>query len=152
VETSLLDPAGKRLLEELQQNARLSYAALGRRVGLSATATAERMRRMEEAGIIRRYTIDVEPEALGLPVLALIRMTCDGTHYQPFLKYVKSLSEVRECHHLTGGDAFILKITTSSIASLERIIERLLPYGIPTTSVVLSSPLTRRAYTFERGR
>lgn len=140
------DEYGRKLLEALQQDARLSFADLGRRVGLSPSATAERMRRMEEDGIIRRYTIEIDREALGLPILAYIRMTCEGQRYQPFLKFVKTLAEVRECHHVTGGEAFILQVTTASIAELERTIERLLAYGIPTTSIVLSSPVVRRAY------
>src|SRR5271156_382835 len=144
--TSFLDDFGRNLLHALQEDARLSYADLGRRVGLSPSATAERMRRMEEDGIIRAYTIEIDREALGLPILAYIRMTCDGQRYQPFLKFVHSLPEVRECHHVTGGEAFFLQVTTASIAELERTIERLLPYGIPTTSVVLSSPIVRRAY------
>jgi Lrp/AsnC family leucine-responsive transcriptional regulator len=143
---SNIDDYGRNLLQALQQDSRLSYADLGRRVGLSPSATAERMRRMEEDGIIRAYTVEIDREALGLPILAYIRMTCDGQRYQPFLKFVHSLPEVRECHHVTGGEAFILQITTPSIAELERTIERLLPYGIPTTSIVLSSPIIRRGY------
>jgi Lrp/AsnC family transcriptional regulator, leucine-responsive regulatory protein len=144
--TEYLDEYSRNLLAALQQDARLSYADLGRRVGLSPSATAERMRRLEEEGIIRGYTVDIDREALGLPVLAYIRMTCDGQRYQPFLKFVHTLSEVRECHHVTGGEAFILQVTTASIAELERTIERLLAYGIPTTSMVLSSPIVRRGY------
>jgi len=144
--TPLLDDYGRNLLQALQEDSRLSYADLGRRVGLSPSATAERMRRMEEDGIIRAYTIEIDREALGLPILAYVRMTCEGQRYQPFLKFVHTLSEVRECHHVTGGEAFILQVTTASIAELERTIERLLPYGIPTTSIVLSSPVVRRAY------
>lgn len=145
METSaLMDVCGRKLLEELQKDARMSYADLGRRIGLSPTATAERMRKMEEAGIIRGYTIEIDPEVLGMGVQAYIRMTCDGQRYHPFLKFVKTLSEVRACHHVTGGDAFFLEIATASIEELERTIERLLPYGIPTTSLVLSSPVARR--------
>jgi Lrp/AsnC family leucine-responsive transcriptional regulator len=144
--TSDLDDYGRNLLHALQEDSRLSYADLGRRVGLSPSATAERMRRMEEDGIIRAYTVEIDREALGLPILAYIRMTCDGQRYQPFLKFVLTLPEVRECHHVTGGEAFILQIATASIAELERTIERVLPYGIPTTSIVLSSPIIRRGY------
>jgi Lrp/AsnC family transcriptional regulator, leucine-responsive regulatory protein len=146
----LPDEYGRNILHALQQDSRLSYADLGRRVGLSPSATAERMRRMEEDGIIRSYTIEIDREALGLPILAFIRMTCEGQRYQPFLKFVQGMPEVRECHHVTGGEAFILQITTASIAELERTIERLLPYGIPTTSIVLSSPIARRAYEVVR--
>jgi len=151
--TPILDDYGRSLLHALQQDSRLSYADLGRRVGLSPSATAERMRRMEEDGIIRAYTIEIDREALGLPILAYVRITCEGQRYQPFLKFVHTLPEVRECHHVTGGEAFILQVTTASIAELERTIERLLPYGIPTTSLVLSSPVGKRAYqVFGKGK
>src|SRR5215475_9586206 len=87
--TELLDDYGRKLLDELQRDARASYADLGRRIGLSASATAERLRRMEDAGIIRGYSVDINREAMGMPILAMVRMTCDGPRYHPFLKFVK---------------------------------------------------------------
>ncbi len=148
--TEVLDEFARNLLVELSHNARASYAELGRRVGLSPSAVAERMRRMEEEGIIRGYTVDIDRAALGLPILAVIRMTCDGTHYHPFVKFVKTLAEVRVCHHVTGGDAFFLETATRSLEDLERLIERLLPYGIPTTSLVFSSPVAQRSPELSR--
>lgn len=142
--TALMDGCGRKLLAELQANARLSVAELGRRIGLSATATAERMRQMEEIGILRGYTVEIDREALGLEVLAFIRMSCPGQNYRRFLEYVQTLEEVRECHHLTGGDDFLLKVTTTNLGDLEALIEALLPYGNPVTSLVLSSPVERR--------
>jgi len=145
-----LDEFAQNLLIELSKNARASYAELGRRVGLSASAVAERMRRMEEDGTVKGYRVQINRSALGLPILAVIRMTCDGSHYQPFVKFVKTLDEVRVCHHVTGGDAFFLEVTTSSLEELERLIERLLPYGIPTTSLVFSSPVPYRSPDLSR--
>ena len=144
--TTLLDNHGRRLLDELQVNARLSVAELGRRIGLSPTATAERLKQMEELGILRGYTIQIDREALGLEVMAFIRMSCGGQNYHRLLEYVQTLEEVRECHHLTGGDDFLLKVTTTSMANLEALIEALLPYGNPVTSLVLSSPVEHRKY------
>lgn len=144
--TALLDSYGRQLLDELQANARLSLAELGRRVGLSPTATAERMKQMEEVGILRGYTVDIDREALGLEVMAFIRMSCGGQNYHRLLDYVQTLEEVRECHHLTGGDDLLLKVTTTSMADLEALIEALLPYGSPVTSLVLSTPVERRKY------
>ena len=144
--TVLMDLTGRKLLAELQSNSRLSIAELARRIGLSATATAERMKQMEEAGIVHSYTIGIDRAALGLEVLAFIRLTCDGQHYFRLMDFVQTLEEVRECHHLTGGDAFLLKVTTTSMAGLEALIEALLPYGNPVTSVVLSTPLERRQF------
>ncbi|HTB96272.1 MAG TPA: Lrp/AsnC family transcriptional regulator [Terracidiphilus sp.] len=145
--TALMDSYGRKLLEELQANARLSLAELGRRIGLSPTATAERLKQMEELGIIRGYTVEIDREALGLDVMAFIRMSCGGhQQYYRMLEYVKSLEEVRECHHLTGGDDFLLKVTTTSMADLEALIEALLPFGNPVTSLVYSSPVEHRKY------
>ena len=144
--TALLDPCGRKLLDELQDNARLSLAELGRRVGLSPTAASERLKQMEEVGILHGYTIDIDREALGLEVMAFIRMSCGGQNYHRLLDYVQTLEEVRECHHLTGGDDFLLKVTTTSMGDLEALIEALLPYGNPVTSLVLSTPVERRKY------
>src|SRR5579859_5324366 len=146
VSTALLDTYGRQLLHELQANSRLSLAELGRRIGLSPTATAERLKQMEETGILRGYTLDIDREALGLEVLAFIRMSCGGQNYYRLLEYIRTLEEVRECHHLTGGDDFLLKVTTTSLADLEALIEALLPYGNPVTSLVFSSPVERRKY------
>lgn len=101
---------------------------------------------MEELGILRGYTIQIDREALGLEVMAFIRMSCGGQNYHRLLEYVQTLEEVRECHHLTGGDDFLLKVTTTSMANLEALIEALLPYGNPVTSLVLSSPVEHRKY------
>jgi Lrp/AsnC family leucine-responsive transcriptional regulator len=144
--TALMDMYGRKLLHELQANARLSIAELGRRIGLSPTATAERLRQMEEVGIVHGYTVDIDREAMGLEVMAFIRMSCNGQHYHRLLEFVQTLEEVRECHHLTGGDDLLLKVTTTSMMDLEALIEALLPYGTPVTSLVLSSPLERRRY------
>ena len=144
--TALMDSYGRKLLDELQANARLSVAELGRRIGLSATATAERMKQMEEVGILRGYTVEIDREALGLEVLAFIRMSCGGQQYHRLLDYVQTLEEVRECHHLTGGDDLLLKVTTTSLANLEALIEALLPYGTLITSLVLSTPVERRKF------
>lgn len=144
--TALLDTHGRKLLNELQSNARLSLAELARRIGLSPTATGERLKQMEEIGIVRDYSVGIDREALGLEVLAFIRMSCPGQNYHRFLDYVQTLEEVRECHHLTGGDDFLLKVTTTNLGDLEALIEALLPYGNPVTSLVLSSPVEHRKY------
>ena len=142
--TPLLDQTGKKLLSALQENARFSFAELGRRIGLSPAATAERLRRLEEAGVIKGYRVEIDREALGLPILAIVRLSCDGTMYRPFLKAVQTLDSVVECHHVAGGDAFILKVVSPSVEQLERLVEKLLNFGVPTTSIVFSSPVAER--------
>ncbi|HJZ98657.1 MAG TPA: Lrp/AsnC family transcriptional regulator [Candidatus Solibacter sp.] len=145
IETApLLDQTGKKLLSALQENARFSFAELGRRIGLSPAATAERLRRLEEAGVIKGYHVEIDREALGLPILAIVRLSCDGAMYRPFLKAVQTLDSVVECHHVAGGDAFILKVVSPSVEQLERLVEKLLNFGVPTTSIVFSSPVAER--------
>jgi Lrp/AsnC family leucine-responsive transcriptional regulator len=140
---SKLDPHDKKILIELSTDARLPFAELARRIGLSPSATTERVKQLESLGLIRGYHADLDLKALGLTITAFIRMTCDGPRYQPFLKFLKTLDPIQECHHLTGGDAFLLKVALSSTDELERLIEKLLSYGSPTTSMVLSTPVDR---------
>ena len=140
-----MDEIGRNLLRVLQEDARLPFAEIGRRIGLSPAATAERLRRLEEAGIITGYRVELDREALGLPILAIVRMSCDGAKYRPFLKAVQGMENVVECHHVAGGDAFILKVVAASVEELGRVVEKLLDFGVPTTSIVFSSPVERRA-------
>jgi len=138
------DPIDKKILRELDADARLAIAELGRRIGLSPSATAERLRRLESLEIIRGYRADINLPALGYTITAFVRLTCEGTRYKPFLKFLPTLNAVQECHHLTGSDAFMLKVILASMTELEDLIEKLLPYGSPTTSMVLSTPLERK--------
>ena len=138
-----LDPHDKKILLELSSDARVPFVELARRIGLSASATTERVKQLESLGLIRGYRAELDLKALGLTITGFIRMTCDGPRYQPFLKFLKTLDSIQECHHLTGGDAFLLKVALSSTEELERLIEKLLPYGSPTTSMVLSTPVDR---------
>lgn len=139
-----IDLIGKKILQELAADGRLPFAELGRKVGLSPSAAAERVRHMESLGLIRGYRAEIDLQALGYTITAFVRLTCEGNHYRQFLKFLPRLQSVQECHHLTGGDAFLLKVILSSLAELETLIESLLPYGSPTTSMVLSTPLERR--------
>jgi len=146
----LLDDIGWHILHELQENARISFAELGRRVGLSIPAVTERVHRMEDAGIITGYHAEVNPEKVGYPITAFIRMNISGNVSGKIVALVGELTEVSECHRGTGGDSFIMKVRVSSVAHLEQVIEKLLPYGTTTTSIVLSSPVTKRFLERER--
>ena len=140
----LLDGVGWNLLRELQTDARLSFAELGRRVGLSLPAVAERVRRMEEAGIITGYHAEVGLPEIGISVMAFIRITTTGDRYPSIIQLARDLPEVLECHHLTGTDSFIMKVVTPAILDLEALISQLSTYGQTATSIVLSSPVTKR--------
>ncbi len=146
---AVLDSIGMKILAELQKNPRASFAELGRRVGLSPSATAERVHRLEDARIIRGYRVDIDPAALGYSVTAHIRMVCDGERYRQFTQFVKTLDSVRECDHVTGPDALMMKVVVCSIEELEALIMKLLNYGVPTTSLVLSHTVVRHELNLE---
>jgi Lrp/AsnC family leucine-responsive transcriptional regulator len=139
----LLDKTGWALLTLLQENARLSFAELGKRVGLTAPGVADRIHRMEDAGIIRRYHVDIDLTKVGLPMNAIIRIGgCSAT--AKFAEMVKEMVEVQECHRITGSDCFILRVAVASTAHLEALIDLFGPYGQVTTSLVLSTPVADR--------
>jgi Lrp/AsnC family leucine-responsive transcriptional regulator len=139
----LLDKTGWALLLLLQENARLSFAELGKRVGLTAPGVADRIHRMEDAGIITRYRVEINLSKVGLPINAIMRVTgCEPS--ARFAKLVQTVVEVRECHRVTGSDCFILKLAVSSTAHLEALIDMFEPYGQITTMLVLSTPVADR--------
>jgi Lrp/AsnC family leucine-responsive transcriptional regulator len=141
----ILDNVGWHILRELQENARLSFSELGRRLKLSTPAVAERVRRMEEAGIIKGYRAEVDTEKLGLPITAFVRLNVVSRAVNvKVIALAEDSPEVLECHRLTGNDCFIMKIVVPSVAHLESFIDRLASHGTPTTTIVLSSPVTRQ--------
>jgi Lrp/AsnC family leucine-responsive transcriptional regulator len=141
-----LDSTDWRLLHELQDNARLTYTELGRRVGLTQPAVAERVRRLEEAGVITGYHAVLDPRALGRPLLAFVRVNLARADRSAALgACVRDWSEVLECHRITGEDCYIMKVALTSVEHLEAFINRVTQYGQPVTSLVLSSPASRRA-------
>jgi len=140
----LLDDVNWRILGELQQNARVSYSELGRRVGLTAPAVAERIRRMEDTGIIEGYRTELNLERIGLPILALIRVATSEGACAQFGAVARDIPEVLECRRVTGGDSYVMKVAVTSVQHLETLLDRLTQYGQTVTSIVLSSPVTHR--------
>lgn len=146
----LLDKTNWQLLEALQQNARLSYSELGQRVGLTAPAVAERMRKMEEQGIIKGYHAEVDLAQLGLPIVALVRLTpAAGQHCRSMASAVSELPEVLECYRMAGNDQVLVKVAATSIARLDSILDQLAIYGQPSTSITFSQSLKQHVVTHE---
>jgi Lrp/AsnC family leucine-responsive transcriptional regulator len=139
-----LDQTDWRVLAELQRDGRATYAELARAVAMSASAVAERVRRLEEAGVISGYRATVDPERVGLTVMALVRLRYPTGNYRPFHALLDSTPEVIEAHHVTGEDCFVLKVLTRSMRHLEEVTGRIAGLGSVTTSVVYSSPLSGR--------
>ena len=142
----LLDKISWNILRELQQDARLSYAELGRRVGLTTPAIIERVKKLEEAGVILGYRAEINPALVGLPILAFIRMSITGVDFAHIIEVAENSPEILECHRGTGGDSYIMKVAVASVEHLQKVIDELIPYGVTTTSIVLSSPVQRRVF------
>ena len=134
----LLDDTAWRILEALQTDSRLSFSALGRRVGLSAPAAAERVRRLEDAGIIAGYRVELGLEKL-FPITAIVRVSAPEETCVPLGACVRELDGVLESYRVTGADRLILKIVARSVTHLDDLIGALARYGTPTVSIVLAS-------------
>lgn len=143
----MIDEIDWKILRELQENARITFAELGRRIGLTTPAVIERIRKLEDAGIITGYRAEIDTAKVGLPITAFIRMSISGVDYGKIIEVAKKSEEVLECHRGTGGDSFILKVAVASVEHLQTIIDKLTPYGITSTSIVLSSPVKQRTIT-----
>lgn len=143
-----MDSISHRILAELQADARISFAELGRKVGLSAPAVTERVRRLESEGVITGYHAHIDPVAAGRTILAFVRMTSPPELGARLSTLVRDIPEVLEFHHVTGTEGFVLKVAVESVAHLEKVIARLLPFGQTTTSIVLSSPVEWRQVEF----
>jgi len=136
-----LDRIDCALLKHLQEDARIAYAELGRRVGLSTPSTIERVRKLEDAGVIRGYHAQVSPEAVGLPLRAFIKVTIAGDKLDKFASVVRRVPEVREAHRVTGAESYIVQVAVRDIAHLEKVIDSLAPYVATQTSMVLASAI-----------
>ncbi|MDR3331651.1 MAG: Lrp/AsnC family transcriptional regulator [Synergistaceae bacterium] len=143
----LLDDIGVQILTALQENARVSFSELGRKVGLSSPAVAERVHRMEEAGYIGEYRAIVDLEKLGFPITAFISVTASTGKLKEADEIVRTIPEVVEGYHLSGAEDILLKVVVASVGHLESIINQIGNYGETTTSIVLSSPVTSRLLT-----
>src|SRR6266550_7499751 len=143
-ERQLLDPTNRRILKELQAEARLSMAELGRRVSLSPPAVAERVQRLEKSGVITGYHAAVNPKALGFSLSAVVRVAPDSRQLQKIPEIARETPEVVECHRITGEDCFFLKLHLRSIDDLSGVLDRFLVYGETTTSLVNATPIPRR--------
>lgn len=140
----LLDDTGWHILHELQEDARISYAELGRRVGLTPPAVMERVRRLEDAGIIKGYHAEIDLKKVGAPVIAYIRLSDTGKEFEYVGEMLKSMPYVLEAHHVLGEDCYVVKVAVPSVASLENFFRQVKRLARTTTSVVINSSVERR--------
>jgi Lrp/AsnC family leucine-responsive transcriptional regulator len=148
-ENNLLDPINRRLLQELQADARVTMAELGRRINLSAPAVAERVLRLERGGVITGYRAEIDPKAIGYPIGAVVRVRPTTRHLQKIPELAKEIPEVVDCHRITGEDCFFIRLHLRSMDDLEGILDRFLVLGQTTTSIIHSSPVAGRVLPLE---
>jgi Lrp/AsnC family transcriptional regulator, leucine-responsive regulatory protein len=148
-EGALLDAINLRLLAELQADARLSLAELGRRVGLSSPAVAERLQRLEQEDVIRGYHAELNPRALGLSLSAVIRIRPAPRQLHQVGDLAQRTPEVVDCRRITGEDCYIMTAHVRSVEHLEEVIDRFAAYGQTTTSIVQSAPVAARGVALD---
>jgi Lrp/AsnC family transcriptional regulator, leucine-responsive regulatory protein len=146
-----LDRTNIALLEQIRADARVSNAELGRRVGLSAPAVAERLTRLEEAGAITGYRAELDPRALGYTLSVVLRIRPAPRELKKVAELARRTPEVVECHRITGDDCYLMRMWVRDVDHLEEVIDRFAPYGQTTTSIVQSSPVPARAVPLESG-
>jgi Lrp/AsnC family leucine-responsive transcriptional regulator len=143
-ENGAIDAVDIRILDALVADARISVADLARLVGLSAPSVAERIRRLEEAGVIEGYTLTINPKALGLPIAAWLRIRPAPGQLQKVVALLGALPEIVECDRITGEDCFIARAHLPSVEELEKLIDQIIPYAMTNSSIIQSSPVRRR--------
>jgi Lrp/AsnC family transcriptional regulator, leucine-responsive regulatory protein len=144
-----LDDTNRRLLEELQADARLSVAELARRVGLSAPAVAERLQRLERDGVIGAYRAVLDPRQLGYALTVIVRIRPAPRELRKVAELARDTPEVVECHRITGDDCFFMRAHVRDVEHLEELIDRFVPFGVTTTSIVQSSPVPGRGVALD---
>jgi Lrp/AsnC family leucine-responsive transcriptional regulator len=147
-----LDALDAAILRVLASDARVTMADLARAVGLSPPSATERVRRLEEAGVISGYAAVVDPAALGLPLAAYIRIRPIPGQLQRVAELLRGLASIVECDRVTGEDCFIAKAHVRTVAELEALIDEIVPYAMTNTSIIQSSPVKRRLAPFWAGQ
>jgi Lrp/AsnC family transcriptional regulator, leucine-responsive regulatory protein len=148
-EAKLLDEVNLRILQELQENGRLGMAELARRVSMSPPAVAERVQRLERAGVIAGYRAEIDARALGYPVAAIVRIRPAPGQLQRIPEVARETPEVGECYRITGDDCYLMRLHLRAIDDLEDVLDRFTPYGQTTTSIIHSAPVPRRGPPLE---
>ncbi len=143
-ENGELDATDARILEALIEDARISIAELARSVGLSPPSVSERIKRLEEAGVIEGYTLKIDPKALGLPLAAWLRIRPIPGQHHKVAEILRELPEIVECDRITGEDCFIARAHVRSVDDLEKLVDQVIPYAMTNTSIIQSSPVKRR--------
>lgn len=134
-----MDITDCRIIEILQDDGRISMKDLGKIVGLTSPAVSERVKRLEEAGVIQGYKAIVNPDKLGRVIKSFINIALPSENYQEFISYARQDNRIVECHHITGEDCLLLKVIVKDMYELEQVIDKIKQVGKTKTSVILST-------------
>ncbi len=143
-----LDEIDRRIVKILIDDARISLKELAAQVKLSSPSVAERLRRLDERGAIRAFTIDVDPRALGYELQAIVRIRPLPGKMLAVQKLITEIGEFSECDKVTGEDCFIGRLHLRSIEHLDRILDRIADKAETNTAIVKAQPIQRRLPTF----
>ncbi len=141
---SLLDDKAWKLLAALQADGRASLKTLAVAAQLSVAATAERLKRLQDSGIVRAIAVDIDPQKVGYGVRAIVGMTVLQPGKKALLDRLRRAPEVVECHHVAGADSYVLSVVARDLPDLERFVGSINAYGETRTSIVFSTPIERR--------
>ncbi len=136
-----MDRTDYHIIEILQLDGRISMKDLGQKIGLTAPAVSERIKKLEDCGIIKGYKAIIEPSKLGMNISAFIDISLPSDKYNSFLSFARNTSEIIECHHVTGGDCMTIKVLVCNMLDLEVLIDEIKKMGSTRTSLILSSPI-----------
>jgi Lrp/AsnC family transcriptional regulator, leucine-responsive regulatory protein len=139
-----IDATDRKIIAELVSDGRVSLAELGRRVSLSSPAVAERVQRLERAGIITGYRAELDLRRLGYQLTAIVRIKPAPGQLPRIPELAAEIPEISECHRITGEDCFFLTVHLRSIDELGGLLDRFLAYGETTTSLINATPIARR--------
>lgn len=142
-----LDDIDWVLIRELQRDGRVTFTELARRARLSASATTERVRRLESEGVLVGYRAQIDIAAVGIPLQAVVRLKYFGNHHQPFFDHLEASSHVLECLRITGEDCYIIRLVATSMPQMQQFVDDLARFGDATTSIVYTETLPRRGPT-----
>jgi len=149
-EIEMLDNPDQRILEVLLKDSRISLKDLAQQVGLSSPSVSERLRRLEERGVIRAFTIEIDPQALGYPLQAIVRIRPLPGKLQIVQKLIQEIPEFSECDKVTGEDCFIARLFVRSIEQLDAILDRIADRAETSTAIVKAQPIRRRPPPFAK--
>ena len=139
-----IDETDQKLLDALAVNARLSLKELAQAAGMSSPSAAERLRRLEERGIIRAFTIDIDPAALGYPLQAIVRVRPLPGQLHIVEKLIQETPEFIECDKVTGDDCFVARLFVRSIGELDKLLDRIADKAETSTALIKAQPIRRR--------